>query len=84
MRAPYGSHANMMGVGTPHAFAADPRLSRPDDPAMMQDMMYVAGPARPAQVAPRQGTKMIVFVAVAFVSMVIVLVTGLLVLAASD
>jgi serine/threonine protein kinase len=85
VRGQFGSNPNLMGHGTPHAFAADPRLSRPDDPAMMQEMMYVAGPARPAQPQPtRGGTRIIVFVAVAFLSMVIVLVTGLLVLAASD
>jgi serine/threonine-protein kinase len=49
-----------------------------------QDMMFVAGPARPAQAPSPTGRRVLVFVAVAAISMLIVLVTGLLVLAASD
>jgi eukaryotic-like serine/threonine-protein kinase len=56
----------------------DPRASRADD------MMFVAGPARPAPPRQQGGKRVLVFIAVAAISMVIVIVTGLLVIAASD
>jgi hypothetical protein len=62
------------------AFAPVPpaRQSRPEE------MMFVAGPARPAH-APAKGIpKILVFVAVAMFSMIVVVITGLLVLAATD
>jgi hypothetical protein len=62
--------------------------ARPPEPGMRmgsqpEPMMFVAGPARPAP-PEHAGTRMLVFVAVAVVSMVIVVVTGLLVIAAGE
>jgi hypothetical protein len=60
-------------------FAADPRASR------SEDMMFVAGPARPAPARERSaGRSALAFIGVALVSMLIVVVTGLLILAASE
>ncbi len=57
----------------------DPRASRADE------LMFVAGPATRAVRAPARGSnRILVFVAVAVVTMVVVIVTGLLILAASD
>ena len=67
-------------MNTPQALqvAQMPPPSRPDD------MMFVAGPARPAH-GPTPGThKLLVFVGVVLFSMVVVVVTGLLVLAATE
>lgn len=75
-RAPLGSGFH----NAPQAFVvADPRASRADG------MMYVAGPARPAPPAPPLGSsRVLTFVIVAVVSMVIVVVTGLIILAGAD
>jgi serine/threonine-protein kinase len=71
MQSPYGSQAPMQ---QPFANA-----NRGDE------LMYVAGPARPPPAAGSPtGSRVLVFVAVAAISMVIVVVTGLLILAASD
>ncbi len=68
--------------GAEPAFAGPPGTKmgggRNDEP-----LMFVAGPAQPAPPSP-QGKKLLVFVAVAAISMIIVVVTGLLVIAASD
>jgi serine/threonine-protein kinase len=72
----------------PQYMPQDPRRSSPGLPVVAppgHDMMYVAGPARPAlPPANPTGSRVLVFVAVAAVSMVIVILTGLLILAASD
>jgi serine/threonine protein kinase len=85
-RAPFGSGYS----NTPQAFAvqqatggSDPNLS-PHSGAP-NDMMFVAGPARPPPMAEGGGgSRVLVFIAVGLVSMVIVIVTGLIILAASD
>jgi serine/threonine-protein kinase len=84
-RAPFGSGYS----NTPQAFAVQraPAASDPNLPPVSggQDMMFVAGPARPPPVAQEgRGSRVLVFIAVALVSMVIVIVTGLIILAASD
>jgi eukaryotic-like serine/threonine-protein kinase len=89
---PLPHHAPFAGFGsnTPQAFApqgqrqgSDPNLA---PPGSTNDMMFVAGPARPAppQAQEGGGSRALVFIAVALVSMVIVIVTGLIILAASD
>ena len=84
------AHASQMGPATqpfrqpsypnlqPPPQTNDPRSNRSDD------MMFVAGPARPAPPRQQSGRRVLVFIAVAAISMVIVIVTGLLVIAASD
>jgi serine/threonine protein kinase len=85
-------HAQFGGFGTttpPQAFApqgrpaSDPHIQAP---ASTGDMMFVAGPARPPPHAAEEGggSRVLVFIAVALVSMVIVIITGLIILAASD
>jgi len=62
---------------TPQAFAVQTGEPR--------DMMFVAGPARPPPPAPEAGrSKALVYLGVAVLSMVIVVVTGLIILAATD
>jgi serine/threonine-protein kinase len=61
------------------AFGGDPRASR------SEDMMFVAGPARPAPAREKRGGRSaLAFIGVALVSMLIVVVTGLLILAAAE
>ena len=67
----------------PARHGSDPNLSPVSAPP--NDMMFVAGPARPPPVAGEGGgSRALVFIAVGLVSMVIVIVTGLIILAASD
>jgi hypothetical protein len=81
--APFGRGSHpQIGPTTPQAFAADPRLSHPEL-AAPGDLMFVAGPARPAD-RKRGGPRAFVFVGVALLSMIIVVVTGLLIFAATD
>jgi hypothetical protein len=77
----------------PQGFARDPRASRSEDmmfaadprASRSEDMMFVAGPARPAPARERSaGRSALAFIGVALVSMLIVVVTGLLILAASE
>jgi hypothetical protein len=85
-RAPFGSGYS----NTPQAFAVQqmPVGSDPNVPPVSgspNDMMFVAGPARPPPGDQEGGgSRVLVFIAVALVSMVIVIVTGLIILAASD
>jgi hypothetical protein len=62
--------------GTPQAFAASG--------GTQNDMMFVAGPARPAPPTATGSSKFLVYLGVAALSMIIVVVTGLIILAASD
>jgi hypothetical protein len=63
-----------------HAFPQGAATSRgPND-----DMMFVAGPARPPPQDAAGSRRVLVYVGVAVFSMVIVIVTGLLVLLATD
>jgi serine/threonine protein kinase len=80
-RATFGSqHAFPLPSGRP---GSDPNLQPPS--GSPNDMMFVAGPARPPPAAEEGGgSRALVFIAVALVSMVIVIVTGLIILAASD
>ena len=66
--------------------SGDPRSGGQGDPRGTRDeLMFVAGPATRAVRPPAQGSnKILVFVAVAIVTMLVVIVTGLLILAASD
>jgi hypothetical protein len=85
-RAPFGAGYS----NTPQAVAVQqmPVGSDPNVPPVSgspNDMMFVAGPARPPPVDQEGGgSRVLVFIAVALVSMVIVIVTGLIILAASD
>jgi eukaryotic-like serine/threonine-protein kinase len=80
---PFGSGAHPAYPQTP---AHDMRISRPDvSPLTPGDMMFVAGPARPFVSTPKPaGSRILVFIGVALLSMIIVIITGLLVIAASD
>jgi hypothetical protein len=79
------------GTSGPYAqvqqgFATTPRAAFPTMPDARHgggDMMLAGGPAKPPAPAAR-GNGVLVFVAVAAVSMAIVILTGLLVLAAAD
>jgi serine/threonine-protein kinase len=85
---PAAPHAPFGFVETPQPFTVPQRP--PSDPNIMappmsnNEMMFVAGPARPAPPAEEGGgSRLLVFIAVALVSMVVVIVTGLFILAAS-
>ncbi len=78
---PFGAGQRPSMPGTsPQPFppAGNMRTSQPDD------MMFVAGPARPAPHDPAAGRRVLVLVGIVVFSMVVVIITGLLVLAATD
>ncbi|MBX3192975.1 MAG: hypothetical protein KF819_38680, partial [Labilithrix sp.] len=88
---PFGqppSQAAQIVPPMPQYGVSDPRVVVADGPQAVrgEELMFVAGPAKrpPARGAGSPAGRVLVFVGVALVTMVVVIVTGLLVLAASD
>src|SRR5262249_37237581 len=92
----YGHRVQMQTPQTPQAFGqatpfgGSPLPIPPPEPVLAvnnannaNDMLFLAGPARPTP-SSQGGGRVLVFVAVVAISFVIVIVTGLLILAAAD
>jgi serine/threonine-protein kinase len=81
---PFGGQPQQPQQQQHHPFHHDPRRgSSPDRPG--GDLMYVAGPAaRPQQLEAPKTNRVLVFIAVVVVTMVVVIVSGLVILAVSD
>ncbi len=78
---PFGQGQRRPSMPSAHAFPpGDPRLM----PRQSDDMMFVAGPARPPPQDVAGSRRVLIYVGVAVFSMIVVILTGLLILLATD